>query len=223
MRDRKPHLWCLYIPNEKRILKGLLFDEARAVISSLPEDQVDRWLVWQEDWPDWKKVSEVEGLAELLFRPLSVAPPPVPGTKTLAAVDAITGTLTMVTSPGEFRPPSDDDFVRLEALDPEGGGSVVDLRKSKRFQRRYEIALIQEGRYFKSHTIDISVGGMLLEDPIPEWISGYFKVRIKKPHLKQQVELAACIIEDAADKRRVAILALKNSKDEQDLEMWLAA
>ena len=72
---------------------------------------------------------------------------------------------------------------------------------------------------------------MSLEDPLPDWVAGYFKVRIAKTSSSQQIELTCCVVETSesekasgmADRFRVAILPLENPEDEKNLERWIAA
>ncbi len=100
------------------------------------------------------------------------------------------------------------------------------VRGKKRFQKRYEITIEGPQKLtFKTHSRNISVGGISFEDSMPDWINGYFKVRISKPGSKQKIELMCCLVENQKkDERfRVAILPLENAKDEQSLEAWLAA
>ncbi len=62
---------------------------------------------------------------------------------------------------------------------------------------------------------------MYLEDSAPDWVKGYFKVRISKPHSKQLIELNCGLIEGQAegDRFRIAILPLQSIEDEKNLEI----
>lgn len=87
------------------------------------------------------------------------------------------------------------------------------------------MVLGENGQEFKTHTRDVSVGGMSFVDSLPEWVVGYFAVRISKPNSKQQIELMCCLVENQkpGQRYRVAFLPLENSSDEKSLEIWLAA
>lgn len=100
------------------------------------------------------------------------------------------------------------------------------LRSKKRFNKRYQVTIVGENnQQFKTHTRDVSVGGLNLEESLPAWVNGYFKVRIAKPQSKQLIELVCCLVEDQQpDERfRLAILPLQSIQDEKNLELWLAA
>ena len=226
---RKPHLWCLYEVNERRLVEGLLFDEARAIISSISATNLSNWLVWREDWPDWRAVNDVEGLTEMIYRNLMAAPPPVPTTASIADL-APQGLVHEEEGDGFTSTFSEDikltdSLIQLKPSDDSTQSGQFVVRKNRRFKKRYEIAIIVDDQIFDTHCLDISVGGILLEENLPDWVRGQFKVRIKKPNLKQQIELTACVIEGQTpgEKNRVGILPLQSGEDEKNLETWLAA
>ena len=229
---RKPHLWCLYGINEQRLIEGLLFDEARAIISSLSSAQLVNWLVWREDWPDWRNVNEVEGLTEMIFRNLMAAPPPVPTTSSMVGApdefqDNIGPQGLETGQTGTFSEDIKltDSLIQLKPSENETQSGQFVVRKNRRFKKRYEISIIVNDKTFDTHCMDISVGGILLEEPLPNWVQGQFKVRIRKPNRKQQIELTACVIEgqEPGEVNRVGILPLQSGDDEKNLETWLAA
>ena len=234
---RKPHLWCLYEVNERRLVEGLLFDEARAIISSISATNLSNWLVWREDWPDWRSVNDVEGLTEMIFRNLMAAPPPVPTTASIVDAEEFGNVGPQGYVPDEEDTDSGfagtfsedikltDSLIQLKPSDDSTQSGQFVVRKNRRFKKRYEIAIIVEDQIFDTHCLDISVGGILLEENLPDWVRGQFKVRIKKPNLKQQIELTACVIEGQTpgEKNRVGILPLQSGEDEKNLETWLAA
>lgn len=237
MSQRKLHLWCLIDARSKKMVEGLLFDEARAVVSSLETTSLEHWFAWRDDWVDWRRVNEVDGLTEMIFRQSDVAPPPAP------SADA---SQTAFTQPKSLGPqglaiapklPSDDTLLEdislimpLEEV-PESTGTAIDavtsftVRSKRRFKKRYQIQIEIDGKTFESHSRDISVGGINLEDAIPDWVVGNFKVRIGKPNSKKRIELKCSIIakKGESDRHRIKILPLQNVEDEKKLEEWIAA
>jgi hypothetical protein len=100
------------------------------------------------------------------------------------------------------------------------------VRAKKRYKKRYSVRIQIDGKVFNTNTRDISVGGLNVEDQMPDWVCGYFKVRIIKPNVKQQIELQCCLIENEdlnEFRHRLMILPLQNPTDEQNLEKWIAA
>ncbi len=239
MSQRKLHLWCLIDGKTKKMVEGLLFDEARAVVSSLETTALEHWYAWRDDWVDWRRVNEVDGLTEMIFRQSDVAPPPAP------SADA------SQTAFSDIKIPSGPQGLAVQSASPQGSG-IVDIslivndsavpgtepqepssdsqtnftvRTKRRFKKRYLIQIDIGGKTFQSFSRDISVGGINLEDPIPDWIEGNFKVRIGKPNSKKQIELKCSVIakEGEEDRHRIKILPLQNIEDEKKLEMWIAA
>ncbi len=208
MAERKPNLWCLFCKTDGRLIMGLLFDEARALVSNLESTQLEYWYAWKDEWPDWRSVNQVEGLTEMIFRVVPVKPPPPPkGTEESSL--QIEGQSFRQVEAGE-QPLASADFV---------------LRDKKRFKKRLQVTIVSGHNIFRTYTRDISVGGINVEESLPEWLNGHFKVRIAKPGSKQQIELTCCLIEgQSIDERfRLAILPLQSGDDEKNLETWIAA
>jgi hypothetical protein len=100
------------------------------------------------------------------------------------------------------------------------------LRAKQRFNKRMQVLIIGEnGQQFRTHSRDVSVGGIFVEDSLPDWVAGYFKVRLSKFNSKKQIELTCHILENqmAGSKDRLGILPLESIEDEKNLEMWFAA
>lgn len=98
-------------------------------------------------------------------------------------------------------------------------------RVHKRYSRRLPIEIECDGQVFSTYSVDVSVGGIFLEEPLPRWVSGYSKVRIRNERSRQVVELTCYIVENQKPKQRfrIALLPLKNRKDEDHLETWIKA
>lgn len=124
----------------------------------------------------------------------------------------------------------------LDDVDEAGEATVTNIevskvtsgftkRTHKRFSRRMPIEIECDGQIFSTYSVDVSVGGVLLEDPLPRWVSGYSKVRLRNEKSRQVVELTCYIVENQRPKQRhrVALLPLKNRKDEEHLEEWIKA
>ena len=209
MSERKPHLWCLFCKSDGRVIEGLLFDEARAFISNLESSELEIWFAWKDEWPDWRPVNQIEGLTEMIYRALSVSPPPPPKG---------TGESSLPSNELQFRQTATDDGVAVLASD-------FIVRDKKRYKKRMQITILSGSNIFRTYTKDISVGGMNLEENLPGWAVGQFKVRIAKPNSKQQIELVCCLIEiePMSARHRLAILPFQSLDDEKNLEIWIAA
>lgn len=230
LKQETPSLWCAYHIPSKKSLEGLLFDEMRAIATATEEQK--NWLIWKEGWPDWRLMTEYEGFEEALVRPLSIASPPaIPETYLLNQdIDPEASQLATVHNI--------KSVVSEEITEVDDSNSLINLvdeaipfnelnyvqRKSKRFPRRYEITILFGKQEFKTHSVDVSIGGLKLEKSLPDWVGLQFKLRIKKG--KNKIELLAYRIQSKHDPNvrfRVGFLPLKNEKDESQLEGWLTA
>ncbi|MEQ1665772.1 MAG: PilZ domain-containing protein, partial [Bdellovibrionales bacterium] len=219
------------------------------IISSIDYENLKNWFVWKEDWSEWKCVEEVEGLTEKVFRAVQLAPPPLP-----VATSPDQPFANMATGSGALMAPLINDSHEIKVQnkkvaampeqsikkmidnayfpqqDDSGSFAVTPgefiARAKKRFPVRLVVTVLgDESRQFVTHTKDVSVGGLHLEEDLPEWVKGYFKVRISKPNSKQQIELTCCLLskDKSKDRKRAAFLPLQSLNDEKNLELWFAA
>tara|TARA_B100000749_G_scaffold280887_2_gene279947 strand:+ start:1524 stop:2207 length:684 start_codon:yes stop_codon:yes gene_type:complete len=100
------------------------------------------------------------------------------------------------------------------------------VREHSRYDNRYKVVIETNGNTFVSHSQDVSVGGILLEDALPDWVVGYCNVRIIKQDKREEVQLMCSLVEsdDPTKKRfRIALAQLKSLEDESVLDEWLRA
>jgi hypothetical protein len=201
-----------------------LFDEVRAIIGSYDSEDLSDWFVWRDDWRDWQPASNVSGLDEMIYRPMPNRPPETPS-KDGGPAGIIQGGLKDDISISMSNIKLERPTGELgEVFDASTSDSFV-VRAKKRFRKRYSVSIEINGKIFKTHSRDISVGGVNVEDVIPDWVTGYFKIRLGKSNSKQQIELQCCLVEGQPphSRYRVQILPLQNESDEANLENWLAA
>jgi hypothetical protein len=210
-----------------------MFDEVRATLSGVAEYEIKYWFAWRSGWSDWKSVSDVEGLLEPLRRDLPEEPPMAPYSDK--------GGPAGVVSSGEAQAniifgKTGENSLEMDNVDMTGsqtgtetdsgdapGGFVV--RRYRRYSKRYEVEITDGSNTFRSFSKDVSVGGVQLEESLPEWLTGYFKVRLRKPNQKHQIELTCCLVENQplGGRTRLSILPFSRPEDEKNLEIWLAA
>lgn len=113
----------------------------------------------------------------------------------------------------------------LSLAPPDAENSEEGIRKHDRHNKRLRVHLECGGRSFKTYSVNISVGGMLLEDPLPDWVAGYCTVKLINPQIKQAVELTCSIVENQEPhlRFRVMFLPLKGHESEDKFEQWIIA
>jgi hypothetical protein len=159
---RKEHYWSLFHTTEKNQLNDLRSDQVEAVYAAIPKSQRKEWLIWKEGMPTWKPFDEfpalLMGLRNRRDEPVTV-PPATPGAR--EAVQVI-----------------DDSVGNINALSLAEDGSGED-RAAPRYSKRFEIKAQLGDRVFQTTTVDVSMTGMRLKDPIPDGTPKYFNVEIR--------------------------------------------
>lgn len=216
MSDSKSsRFWCLLNSDSNLSLNGLTFNEARAAVNALPLDSRIDWVVWREGWTRWKPLVQVRELLEPLSRTLEVMPPPYE-----SQLDQVESQILHA-----FR--DDEELVNANTAtrDLEVTDHQFVERVHKRLRRRFKVHINQGTNKFTTHTVDVSVGGLLLEDVLPDWVVGYCQVVLVRKETKQAVEVTCYLVENQSpkDRRRLQIVALKDRQAEDELEKWLSA
>jgi hypothetical protein len=212
-------LWVFYNIPKDSFYHGLTFQEARAIVKVFsPEDRAT-WLVWKEGWAQWKKMSAATELLVTTSTVLRVMEPPAlptgladvndkPKTKTdTYVIDDISdeATVNKTPTPAPIEVEAPDNFI---------------VRKDQRVVAEIDVEIISQGQKFATKTIDISVGGVQVHDPIPAWLAGYCTLILRRPDVKQALEFVCSVVEnqDPMQKRR---LEIHPGKDTVHLKRWL--
>ena len=169
----------------------------------MPSDDLVYLWVWCPEYAEWKSVSFVDELMaadhlENTF-PSEIPTPP----KALKA--SMPGTLPEIAVASSSK--------SKEVEDP------VALRKHKRFEFRLPITIIVNNQKFETHTIDISLGGVQVEDELPDWVAGYGSAIFTLPD-DTRTEVICSVVEDQkiGEKFRLEILP---SAQFDSLKDWL--
>lgn len=218
--SKSSKLWCLANIDSGLSLEGYTFNEARAAISALPFDERTDWLVWKEGWKQWKPLVQVRELLEPLHRKMDPSAPPYE-----SQLDEVESKIRNAFQEEPESASEDIHEMNTATRDLELSDHSFVERGHKRIKKRFKVHINQGANKFKSHTRDVSVGGLLLEDVLPDWVVGYCQVILVRPHSKQAVELTCFLVENQkpTDRRRLQIVALEDRDAELKLEKWLAA
>lgn len=213
-------LWCLINARNGNTIRALSLNEARAAIAGVPEESRVDWWVWREGWPDWKPLVQVRLLTEPLYRSMNEEPP------------AFNVDVSLMERRGSstFDPRVKHETHTMLEMDSEieelmiAGAEFVS-RTHRRMKRRLKVKIKQGDRKFVSHTVDVSAGGLHLEDLLPDWVAGYCQVVIIKPDSKKAIELTCSVVENQKpeERTRLQIINMNNQELERALEKWLAA
>lgn len=210
----------------------------RILVTTQAKDELLDWMVWLEGWDIWKELHEVDELMMPIHRTVNG---PIPEVEVVR-----TGTMTdsMIISPDKAPVEKNfEDFTTgyfgcqnsdldIEVLETKNGGTATGIisrfikRNFTRYKKNLKIQIAgKEGQTFTSMSKDISVGGILLNEPLPRWVVGYLQVKIVDMSRKQAIEVTCSIVEDQDPNYRVRleILPLQKKEEEVHFDKWLAA
>lgn len=116
----------------------------------------------------------------------------------------------------------EDDEQTQDLIVEETEGDYI-VRQHSRLFKRLLVQIELDKQVFKSHSVDVSVGGILLEEPIPDWVVGYVQVKLTKPDTNNSVKLMASVVEnqDPQQKLRLTFVPLKSEANEKKFYNWL--
>lgn len=193
-------LCCLYNIKTGQLLEGLSVSEAQAAVMPIPKTERQDWFVWIQGMSDWKPLSFVAELNFPLQRNINY--PELPNESTSSQIVEGLNSVDVSESLHEF----------------------ID-RQHERIIRRFNIEIERDGKVFKSHSINVSVGGVYLEDPVPDWVVGYCNITIEKADTKERIQLAGAVVDDQEPENRVRLSFTPFTKREQETQLfyWLAA
>ncbi len=126
-----------------------------------------------------------------------------------------------VTQQGRFPPVNldlhvgelDSDFFVIQPR------KVHTPRLHGRFTISLPIVIESAGKAFESSTIDISEGGFYLKDSIPEWVAGYFLVRVEA--FKTTFQIMCSMVENQKSRHRIQIVSEDHDPNYQMYKNWL--
>ena len=126
-----------------------------------------------------------------------------------------------VTSQGRFPPVNLD----LQVGEMDSDYFVIQPRKvlTPRLHGRYTvdlpITIETSGKSFASETIDVSEGGFYIKDSIPDYVAGYFLVKIKA--FKNVYQIMCSIVENQKSRHRIQIVSEDSDPNYQLYRTWL--
>ena len=201
---RREHYWSLYHQPEKRQLDDMRTDYVEAVFEALPVSTHGDWLVWREGFRSWKPLSDFPALLiGLRVQPTgkalpsaNVAAPSVPEATTSATISARTS-VTAAKVPV------------FDAGSSDGGLSLAeetDLNdRDTRFQKKWDLRIHNGNQVLLNQTVDVSVKGMQLRDPLPATLPNYFNVEISIGESAIPVVCSVMKTHDKAGSRKLRI------------------
>lgn len=171
--------WSLYQSQDQVRIDGLRLVQVHTLLRSFSYEDLDHWFAWFEGSPDWVPLSE---LTELLNASGHIYQlPPIPP-----------------------RPPRNPNELDLRTEKTITRNLMRDGRVIPRFQMSIDATVDYKGKLVRTQTVDISLAGMKIKDPLPFPTDSIVIVTLNHRHLELVMR---CRIVDAepAPKHRLMI------------------
>ncbi len=192
----KQQEWALNHAVEGWTLHSLSQNEVKAILATVPDKFKSDVRVWKKGWPAWADLKHPDCRVLLELRIEKREAPPLP--HQLQHIEFEDESVTQVKSSVERL------FVQ---------------RKYKRYDITLPVTVILGSNQFKTQTRDLSLGGVCLADPLPDWVAGYCTVVLDTPD-NLEIELVCTLVEDQKmDKFRLEIV---QSLKYEELKDWMS-
>ncbi len=195
--------WFLYNQRTEMRYENIEFAEA---IKRIHESKLilTEWLAWREGMTDWAKASDIlefqaslTSKMELTPIPQKIPRPVVPHKKIILE--------------------QENQILRIH--EQEASVSKPERRKHQRLKLKFKIIISCNSKTFRSFTKDISLGGVLLQDPIPpEMQNETCEIFISNSKGNKSVKFSCRVV---SDPKKFGRISFQDTVFVQELERWL--
>ncbi len=207
---RKEFYWSLYHTPEKRQLNNLRTGQVEAVFTALPKVHHGDWLIWREGFKVWKPLAEFPVLLQSLRNLKSVSensPPPVP-----------VGDIEEIEKEIERKVAS--ELLSL-SLDDRRAQKKKFTNRPNRIAFSFQIQIQgSQGQIFQTGTQNISLNGLQLSEPLPNWVPKYFTLEVHNDD--QVISLLCSGIQDEGE-NEIYRLRIEANDSYNILRSWIVA
>jgi hypothetical protein len=197
---RRP--WALYNPLKSWTLAGLSLRECQVLVASMSDAEMKVSWAYKSRWSDWKPLGNPDCHSLFLFKdPKRTNLPTVP----------------------DLKQEDDHEITQVRTLSAPAGRERVQVsRKHQRYIAELQVEIMVGSQRFSTVTTDLSEGGFLFQDPLPDWVAGYFTVVLNSR--KKKFEFTCCLAEDQKkEKFRTEISPMTSEKQIRAFRHWLGA
>lgn len=184
--------WSLYNKVERLRVDDLRPEQVRTIMLGIPSSQVHNWYACQEGDLHWVAL---QSLPEFHVDYMGAAAIPEMDEPPLAKASGDNFSEPLLTpSVPKTKPrrPLFEDSPEplltnpaLEVVKTE----INERRSARRYHKKLAFSVLIEGQSFASQTVDVSMGGMSIRDPLPAWVTKHFRAQLM---LNQQTVIVFC-------------------------------
>lgn len=245
--------YWLFVDSKTRVVsKRLTQRGAEEFISNLKNINLEHWWAWNPCFRDWiplkniiqTKKGQVRMLIELLHIEMDIdddktiveSMEPESSTSNVESESSdstmipkeysdVRGYLSEEDADMVMRDFHGDDLTMSSVPTPPDLDFGSERRRSKRYDKKIEVLIIGGGKSFRTHTLNISMSGLMLDKAIPfELQSGPFEVVfvIVDNGVKRQIAFQGKVVGDLRDRRRLIFGELSQLNQKVLAELFAA-
>jgi hypothetical protein len=221
-------VWSLCIKPQKKILQGLTPRELQAIVAGYDHNYIRDLFVWNESFSDWQPITNFPELLNFMGLNVPDKAPYFSFDKDEAGKESDPHNLKLILTRGIEDDLNKNDI--QESMISSLSDISVELethqhkpRKHERLNREFPVEIEANGKIFKTITKNISPGGMSIKDELPEWVIGYFSIKIFQPNINESLIHTGWAIETSIKRFHIAFLPFKHADGEEKFNHWLKA
>ncbi|MCM2353923.1 MAG: PilZ domain-containing protein [Pseudobdellovibrio sp.] len=187
-------MWALHNSLKGWTLYSLTEREVQLMINTLSSNEIKLVKVCKKSDREWHKLSREE--FPELYAPAGKFEEGYPALSSEASAES-----------------TDTDYFVVKTK------KVIHPRLHDRIEKQFTATVLGQTNNFDTTTIDLSEGGIQFNDIIPDWVSGYFIVRIADAG--QIYQVMCSLVEDQKEKKRVQVMSEESDPQFLKYRNWL--
>ena len=187
-------MWALHNSLKGWTLYSLTEREVQLLINTLSSNEIKLVKVCKKADREWHRISREE--FPELYAPAGKFEEGYPALNSDAPVES-----------------TDTDYFVVKTK------KVMHPRLHDRIEKQFNATVLGQTNNFDTTTIDLSEGGIQFNDIIPDWVSGYFIVRIADG--SQVYQVMCSLVEDQKEKKRVQVMSEESDPQFLKYRNWL--
>lgn len=221
-------VWSLCIVPQKKIMQGLTPRELQAIVASYDHNYIHDLYVWNETFSEWQSIRMFPELLNFMGLNIPDQAPYFSFEKDKVVEDDENHNLKLILTRGleddlKKHPVQESLITNLSEISVELDTNKHKPRKHERLNREYPVEIEASGKIFKTMTKNISPGGMSIKDELPDWVTGYFSVKLFQPNINESIVHTGWAVETSIKRFHVAFLPFKHADGEDKFNNWLKA
>lgn len=197
-------LWSLYNKDEKLRIDDLTAENVKIILLAIPTVKMVEWFACQEGDLHWQSIAAIPEFYEDVrqIKGVTFAPKMAAGAEHMSSPAAAASAPhpSPVKPIPERRPlfeDAPDETAKTLQIENE---QTTERRSARRFPRQLTFLISKAGKNFEGETVDISMSGLSLKSPLPDWVTKTFRAQIE---LNGQTTGVLCL---RVDDRKVKFL-----------------